>query len=210
MSVNANQEGVKRPAQPGGKPAASSRALEWLWQHFSGVSYPQILDCGSVRQSTVDVLLERGSKVYLADLLTPVRRAEPALWDRSGKHPVFLPDELLKHLPNIPPASLSAVFCWHLFDLVPHDSLPALVGCLYALLGPGGVLHAFLREPSLSKGAEATWWLEALTVLGNSGLAKEPFPNPVVTNREMERLFPLAAVKTFLTRSSRREILAVK
>ena len=210
MSVNANQEGVKRPVPPGGKPATSSRALEWLWQHFSNVSYPHILDSGGVRQSTVDVLLGRGSKVYLADLLTPLQRAEPALWDRSGKDPVFLLDELLKHLPEIPPASLSVVFCWHLFDLVPRGSLPTLVGHLHDLLGPGGVLHGFLREPSLTKGAETTWWLESLTALGNAGADKEPFLLPVLTNREMERLFPSGTVKTFLTRSNRREILAFK
>jgi hypothetical protein len=32
----------------------------------------------------------------------------------------------------------------------------------------------------------------------------------VLTNREMERLLPSGSVKTFLTRSGRREILAVK
>jgi len=206
MSANRNQEGVTKS----GKLATSSRALEWLWQHFSTVSHPQVLDCGSARQATVDVLLGRGSKVYLADLLTPVQRADPALWDRSGKHPVFLLDELLKQLPDVPPKSLSAVFCWHLLDLVPHDSLPALVGRLYALLGPGGVLHGFLREPSLTQGAEATWWLETLTALCNTGADREPFPYPVLTNREMERLFPSGTVKTFLTRSGRREVLAVK
>ena len=209
MSVNANQEGVTRPAPPGGKPATPSRALEWLWQHFSSVSYPQILDCGRVRQSTVDALLGRGSKVYLADLLTPLQRAEPALWDRSGKHPLFLLAELLKQLPDIPPASLSAVFCWHLLDLVPRDALPTLVGRMSSLLGPGGVLYGFLREPSLTQGAEATWWLETLTALGNTGEGKEPFPYPALTNREMERLVPWGTVKTFLTRSGRREVLAV-
>ena len=210
MSVNANQEGVTRPAPPGGKPATPSRALEWLWQHFSSVSYPQILDCGSVRQATVDVLLGRGSKVYLADLLTPVRRAEAALWDRSGKHPVFILDELLKQLPDIPPASLSAVFCWHLLDLIPRDSLPALVARFCSMLGPGGMLYGFLREPYLAQGVEAAWWLETLTALGNTGEGREPFPYAVLTNREMERLLPSGSVKTFLTRSGRREILAVK
>ena len=210
MSVNPNQEGAARSAQPGAKPANLSRALEWLWQHFSTVSHLQILDCGSVRQATVDVLLQRGSKLYLADLLTPVQRADPALWDRSGKHPVFLLDELLKQLPDIPPASLSAVFCWHLLDWIPRDSLAVLVARLYSLLVAGGVLYGFLREPYLARGAEAAWWLEGPTILGNTGEGKEPFPYPVLTNREMERLLPSGSVKTFLTRSGRREVLAVK
>jgi len=210
MSANPNQEGVTRSAQPGGKPVTSSRALEWLWQHFADVSHPQILDCGSVRQATVDVLLRRGSKLYLADLLTPVQRADPALWDRSGKHPVFLVEKFLKQLPDVPPESLSSIFCWHLLDLIPRESLPALVARFCSMLGPGGMLYGFLREPYLNQGVETAWWLESLTTLGNTGEGTAPFPYPVLTNREMERLLPAGTVKTFLTRSGRREVLAVK
>jgi hypothetical protein len=167
------------------------------------------LDCGGVRQGTVDVLLGRASRIYVADLLTPIQRAYPTLWDLSGKHPVFLLDELLKELPDIPPESLSAVFCWHLLDVVPREALPALVLRLCSFLKPEGVVYGFLREPYLSQGVEADWWLETLTTLGNTGEGKKPFPYPVLTNREMERLVPSGTVKTFLTRSGRREVLAV-
>jgi hypothetical protein len=210
MSANPKQEAAAGSSRAAGKPSIASRALEWLWQHFSDVSHPQILDCGSVRQATVDVLLRRGSKLYLADLLTPLQRADPALWDRSGKHPVFLLEEFLHHLPDIPPESLSAIFCWHLLDLVPHDALPPLVTRLCSLLGPGGVLYGFLREPYLTRGAETAWWLESLTTLANTGEGTAPFPCPALTNREIERLLPTESVKTFLTRAGRREVLAVK
>jgi hypothetical protein len=210
MSANPKQEVAVGSRREAGRIAIVSRALEWLWQHLADQSHPQILDCGCVRQATVDVLLRRGSKLYLADLLTPLQRPDPTLWDRSGKQPEFLLEAFLRQLPDIPVGSLSAIFAWHLLDLVPHGSLPALVARLASLLGPGGVLYGFLREPYLTHGAETTWWLESLTTLGNTGEGAAPFPYPTLSNREIERLFPAGSVKTFLTRSGRREVLAVK
>jgi hypothetical protein len=47
-------------------------------------------------------------------------------------------------------------------------------------------------------------------VLGSDVESDTPFPHPALTNREVERLVPGGNVKTFLTRSARREILAIK
>ncbi len=85
-----------------------------------------------------------------------------------------------------------------------------MVERFYSLLQPGGVLFCILREPYLAAGAEARWWFETLTVVGSSAGKQKPFPYPAVTNREMERLFPGGNVKTFLTRSGRREVLGIK
>ena len=63
---------------------------------------------------------------------------------------------------------------------------------------------------TLATGADTRWWFESLTALGASPGAPHPFPYPAVTNREVERLFPGGNVKTFLTRSGRREILGIK
>jgi len=46
------------------------------------------------------------------------------------------------------PAGISLDFGSPRFPLARH-----LVRRLYALLGPGGVLYGFLREPSLTQGA---------------------------------------------------------
>jgi len=191
-------------------PAAPSRALEWLWQNFRDVKRPHILDCGPAYQATFDVLLKRGAKLYITDLVTLARQADPKFIRRLGKGTVFLIDKFLEDLPPIPPDSLSAIACWHLLDLLPRDALPGLVARLWSYIRPGGVLFCLLREPYLANGAGTRWWFDSLMVLGSEVESKVPFPYPVLTNREIERLVPSGNVKTFLTRFARREILAIK
>jgi len=208
MLLTANPE--KLPPPTPGATATVSPGLEWLWQRFSDVRHPHILDCGSVRQSTVNVLLRRGAKLYVTDLLSPLQRSDPAFWDRRGKQPRFLLEPFLAQLPDIPLTTLSAVLCGHLLDLLPRESLSLLVNRLCSYLQPGGVLFCLLREPYLAAGAAATWWLESLTTLGVAGENRGAFHYAALTNREMERLVPSGAIKTFLTRSGRREVLAFK
>jgi len=191
-------------------PAAPSRALEWLWQNFRDVKHPHILDCGGAHQATLDALLKRGSKLYITDLVTPAREFDPKFIRRLGKRTVFLIDDFLENLPTIPPDSLSAITCWHLLDLLPREALPDLVVKLWSYLRTGGVLFCLLREPCLANGAGTRWWLESLLAVRSDVESKHPFPYPALTNREIERLVPSGNVKTFLTRSARREILAIK
>jgi hypothetical protein len=190
--------------------SAPSRALQLLWQKLAPIRHPHFLECGPVSQATLDVLLLRGARLYVADLITPARQNNGTFWSRQGKKAVFLADDFLAQIPAIPPESVSAVCCWSLLDLLPRQALPALVERFYSLLQPGGVLFCILREPYLATGAEARWWFDTLTVLGSNGGNKQPFPYPALTNREMERLFPGGNVKTFLTRSGRREVLGTK
>jgi len=188
----------------------ASAALEWLWGQLHDVRSPHILDCGPICQRTVDVLLRRGAKLYVSDLVTPALRGDEAFWDRRGRIPTFRVTDFLAQLPPIPPGSLSVIFSWHLLDFVPRDALPGLMDRLFSCLQPAGMLFCLLREPYLSAGAETPWWFESLTVLTAGREGDKPFPYPALSNREMERLAPSGNVKTFLTRSGRREVLALK
>ncbi len=191
-------------------PANTSAGLEWFWQHLGELRHPQFLDCGPAMQATVQVLLRRNAKLYVADLISPAQEGAPSFWERSQKVSVFRSDLFLQQLPSIPPSSLSGVFCWHLFDLLPREALPEVVDHLFAYVAPGGALFCLLREPYLATGAESLWRLEGPTTLATSTLEEKAFPYPALTNREMERLIPSGVVKTFLTRSGRREVLAMK
>jgi len=187
-----------------------SRGLEWLWQYLRDIPHPRILDCGPVRQSTVSVLMHRGVKLYVADLLTSLLTDAPQLWDRSQRTPQFRLEAFLEQVPPIPPASLTAVFGWQVPDLAPRAALPGFMARMLSYLEPGGILFCLLHEPHLPIGAGTTWWLESLTTLGSRCEDHRPFPHPPITNREMERLNPGGSVKTFLTRSGLREVLALK
>lgn len=190
--------------------ATASPALEWLWKYLRDVPHPQILDCGPVSQATVDVFLRRGAKVHVADLMTPCLKSLATFWNRSGKVPVFNAAKFLEQLPEFPAESLSAIFGWHLLDLLPREALPDLMNRWLASLQPGGVLFCLLREPNLGAGAEMRWWLVNLTALAFDPEGRKPFAYSALSNREMERLAPQCSVKTFLTRSGRREVLVIK
>lgn len=204
--IKSREETGKTPA---GAPAAS-RGLQWLWQHLSNVRRPHFFDCGPIHQSSLDVLLLRGAKVYLSDLVSSVRPGNSPFWTQQGKSLVFQVDDFLAQIPAIPPGSLAAICCWGLLDLLPHEVLPQVVERFHSYLQPNGVLFSILREPSVSTGAETRWWFQTLTVLASTDRTQKPFPYPALTNREMERIFPGGNVKTFLTRSGRREVLGVK
>ncbi|HEV2348694.1 MAG TPA: hypothetical protein VG028_02500 [Terriglobia bacterium] len=210
MPSTASKVAWKSNAQNGESPAVPSPALEWLWKYLSDVPHPHILDCGKVKPQTVDLLLRRGSKIFVADLVSTVQRVNPMLWDRSKKVPVFLVDDFLAQMPPIPPSSLNAVFCWHLLDLIPREALLAVMDRLFLSLQGGGVLFFLLREPYLQKGADSIWWLEGLTTLCAGGDGNKSFPFSPVTGRDVEKFLPAGNLKSFLTRSGRREVLVLK
>ena len=190
--------------------AKISGSLNWLWARLRDNPSPRVLDCGPVRPSTVNVLVERGSKLYVADLLSVLGRSDGNLWDHTGETPVFRTERLLSELPTIRPGSLSVVFCWQLLDLLPREALAEVVRRMYLYLEPSGVLFFVLREACLTTGADTLWYLESLNRLTALGAGQKPFPYPPLSNREMERLVPTGIVKTVLTRSGLREVLAVR
>ena len=102
------------------------------------------------------------------------------------------------------------MFLWHLLDMIPPEAVAPTVERMFSFLKPGGVLFALLRQPYLADGPETVCWLESLTFIQTESKRKKPFAYPVVTNREIERLFPEGSVKIFLTRSGRREVVALK
>lgn len=188
---------------------AVSPGLQWLWQHLGDVASPHILDCGVVRRVTVDTLLHRNARLYMADLVSALQ-AGRRYWDYSRGTPVFLTDPFLAQLPPIPRGSLNVVLCWQLLDLLPQEARSELVRRMYLYLQPDGVLFCLLREPHLTRGLETVWWLDELTTLGREFGGRAPYSYSAISNREMERLIPYGSVKTFLTRSGVREVLALK
>jgi hypothetical protein len=204
------QEASRKKPSPCQSPAVSSQALKWIWNYLQDVENPHVLDCGAVSSATVGILIKRHAKVYVADLIAPLQRGDVAFWRQDGKQTLFCPSELLKQVPAIPLGSLRLICCWHLLDLVPRDHVPELVRFFLSLLGPGGIFFCFLRELNLTQGKDGRWWLETLTTLGEEGEGAGTFPYPPLSNREIERLTTGNGLKTFLTRSHRREVVVLK
>ncbi len=210
MAQTSQQKALSRTPRSGLSTPVPSQGLEWLWKHLQDVRQPRILDCGPISPSTLQVLLNRRAKVYVADLITPALENDPRFWDRSNKAPVFLTADFLHQLPEIAPHSVTAVMSWNLLDLLPHESLPNVLDRLFSLLAPLGVICCVLREPKLAAGVERRWWLESPASPRSEIDPNRPFPNPPITNREVEKLLPGASMKMFLTRSGHREVFAMR
>jgi hypothetical protein len=188
----------------------ASPALEWMWKQMPEVDRPAALCCGTIRQSTLNVFLQRGIKAFLGNAVGHLLSNEKMLWEGTGKEASFKPNLLLDLLPQVKAGSLSVVLTWQLFDLLPRDPLPEVFSHLCSLLMPGGFMLCILREPYLNKGRNAQWWLESPLTLGVGGEDAGEFVYPSLTNREIERLAHPSTIKTFLTRTGRREILVCK
>ncbi len=208
MLLTSRHESAKAVAPSEAK--MPSHGMEWLWQQLRDVRRPLILDCGPLRQTTLDVLLRRGVKLCVADIVSPLQRGNPKFWDKTKKVPVFLTDVLLDQIPKVGPGTQDAVFCWHLLDLIPPEAVAPVVERLFAYLKPGGILFALLRQPYLAEGMETVCWLENLNCFHTDSNGNRPFAYPVVNNRDIEKLLPAGGVKIFLTRSGRREVVALR
>ncbi len=208
MLLTSRQESVKTSSRSDAR--MPSHGLDWLWQQLRDVRRPHILDCGPLRQATLDVLLRRGVKLYVGDVISPLQRGNPKFWDKTKKVPQFLTKVLLEQIPDLPAGSQDGVFCWHLLDLIPSQAVAPAVERLFSLLKPGGIFFAILRQPYLADGSDTVCWLESLNSIQTAPEGKKPFAYPVITNRVIENLFPAGSVKIFLTRSGRREVVALK
>jgi len=204
------QEASRKKSSSGQISVVRSQALEWIWNYLQDVATPHVLDCGTVSSATVSILIKRHAKVYVGDLIAPLQRDDPAYWRQEGKQVLFRLDELLKQVPRVPPGTLSLVCCWHLLDLVPRNHVPDLVRFFLSLIGPGGIFFCFLRERNLALGKDGRWRLETLTTMGAEGEGTGEFPYAPLSNREIEMLTPGCSIKTFLTRSHRREVVVLK
>jgi hypothetical protein len=210
MQAASSRIGAVKPVSRERLSGLPSPALEWLWKYLADVRQPRFLHCGPVRWNTIELLLQRNAKLYLGDAISPLLNENARFWDRRGKTPVFKIEDFMAEFPAIPPATLTAAFCWHLFDVLPRGLVPQVLEKLMSFIAPGGVLFCMLREPYLRTGVDAQWWMEDLRVIVSTRLFDRPFPNPVVTTREIEKVVPPGSLKVFLTRSGRREVIALK
>lgn len=128
--------------------------LPWL---LGEVAHGQVLDLGTVRQSTLNFFIERGFKVWTADLLSEwkiwltadaARRhherrdgeeEEPADPDWLAKG--FLADNLV-----FPPESFHVVLAWDVLDYFEPVAARRVVDRLWEVLRPGGIVLALFHS----------------------------------------------------------------
>jgi SAM-dependent methyltransferase len=200
--------------------------LSRLWDSESPLC---VLDLGSTSPANIRFFTERGHKIYSEDLL--VASTDPSLItkDEEGKIVLdsrkFLADNLLYAA-----AHFDVVLCWNLPDYLDESLVRPVMGRLWSVLKPGGMLLAFFHTKDAGPDSPCFRFhivgkdtLEMQRVVAKREARRGPTGavhtaitegfrlQRVFNNRHIETLFrDFASIKFFLARDNVREVLVVR
>ena len=188
-----------------------------------------VLDLGSTSPANIRFFTEGSHKIYSEDLL--VASTEPNLITKDEQGNVvldsrqFLADNLV-----YPAAHFDVVLCWNLPDYLDESLVRPVMGRLWSVLKPGGMLLAFFH--TRDAGPDSPCY--RFHIVGRDTLEmqriemrKETRRGPtgaihtaitdgfhlqrVFNNRHIENLFrDFASIKFFLARDNVREVLVIR
>jgi SAM-dependent methyltransferase len=188
-----------------------------------------VLDLGSTSPSNIRYFTERGHKIYSEDLLASSTEPNLITKDEEGKVVLdsrqFLADNLV-----YPAAHFDYVLCWNLPDYLDESLVRPVMGRLWSVLKPGGMLLAFFHTKDAGPDSPCYRFhivgpdtLEMQRIVlrrearrGPTGAihtaVTEGFQlQRVFNNRHIETLFrDFASIKFFLARDNVREVLVVR
>jgi SAM-dependent methyltransferase len=183
-----------------------------------------ILDLGATSPNNIRYFTDRGHKPYSEDVL--LSSIDPSLLtkDVEGKQVVderrFLAENLV-----YPAAHFDVVFAWNLPDYIDESLVKPVVGRLWSVLKPGGLLLAFFHTKDAGPDAPCYRYhilnndtLEMQRIVahaqagrGSAGEKGNLRLQRVFNNRHIENLFrDFASIKFFLARDNVREVMVVR
>jgi SAM-dependent methyltransferase len=200
--------------------------LSRLWESETPLC---VLDIGSTSPTNINFFTGRGHKIYSEDLLAASTDPTLVTKDEQGKVVLdsrkFLTENLVYAA-----AHFDAVLCWNLADYLDESLVRPVMGRLWSVLKPGGMLLAFFHTKDA--GPESPCY--RFHVIGKDTLEmqrivmrRETRRGPtgaihtaiidgfrlqrVFNNRHIETLFrDFASIKFFLARDNVREVLVVR
>jgi len=199
--------------------------LARTWESAEGLC---VLDLGSTSATNIRHFTERGHRMYSEDLLTASTDPELLTKDENGVAALdsrkFLADNLV-----YPAAHFDVVLCWNLPDYLDESLVKPVVGRLWSVLKPGGMLLAFFHTRDAGPDSPChrfhivgTDTLEMTKIVLRKDArhasaiavrtASDGFQlQRVFNNRHIENLFhDFASIKFFLARDNIREVLVVR
>lgn len=184
-----------------------------------------VLDIGATSASNIRFFTERGHRIYSDDLLEA--STDPALVTTNDQGQKVLDSKkFLEENLVYPNVQFDLVFCWNLPDYMDESLVKPVVGRLWSMMKPGGMLVAFFHTREAGPDAPCfRYHLSGPDTLEMHALnarrdAKQPVRAPVnrtftlqrvFNNRHIENLFrDFASIKFFLSRDNIREVLVVR
>jgi SAM-dependent methyltransferase len=229
MKLFRGSSGAEAVAQPNPqKLTRRSSGLGELSRSWESTENLCVLDLGSTSPTNIRHFTEKSHRIYSEDLLTASTDPELAIKDESGNPSLdsrkFLADNLV-----YPAAHFDVVLCWNLPDYLDESLVKPVVGRLWSVLKPGGMLLAFFHTRDAGPDSPCHRYhiigqdaLEMQKIVlrrdgrraapGSHGGASDSFQlQRVFNNRHIENLFrDFASIKFFLARDNIREVLVVR
>ncbi|HEV3205433.1 MAG TPA: methyltransferase domain-containing protein [Terriglobales bacterium] len=183
-----------------------------------------VLDLGSTSPANIRYCTERGHKIYSDDLLLSSTDPTLATKDEAGK-PILDSKRFLAENLGYAAGQFDIVLCWNLADYLDESLVKPVVGRLWSLLKPGGMLLAFFHTQEAGPDAPCyryhivgndTLEMQHIDFRGESKKGGPPVRmkfrlQRVFNNRHIENLFrDFASIKFFLARDNVREVLVVR
>jgi SAM-dependent methyltransferase len=188
-----------------------------------------VLDIGSTSAANIRYLTELGHKIYSEDLLDASTDPSLVTKDEQGLTTLDSRKFLAENLVH-PAARFDAVLCWNLADYMDESLVKPVVGRLWSMLKPGGVLLAFFHTREAGPDAPCYRYhivgpdtLEMQHLEPRREVRRGPTGashtavgdgfrlQRVFNNRHIETLFrDFSSIKFFLTRDNIREVLVVR
>ena len=188
-----------------------------------------ILDIGATSAANIRYLTAMGHRIYSEDLLEASTDPSLSTQNEQGQ-PIldarrFLADNLVYQS-----AHFDIVFCWNLADYLDESLVKPVVGRLWSMLKPGGMMLAFFHTREAGPDAPCYRYhmtgtdtlemqhIEARrdqrrgpTGVFHTAIEKSFRLQRVFNNRHIETLFrDFGSIKFFLTRDNIREVLVVR
>lgn len=224
-----SSSGAQPQSQPAPKLTRRSSGLGELSRLWAVETPLCVLDLGSTSPANIRFFTERSHKIYSEDLLVASTEPHLVTKDEQGNTLLdsrkFLADNLL-----YPAAHFDVVLCWNLPDYLDESLVRPVMGRLWSLLKPGGMLLAFFHTKDAGPDSPCYRFhilekdmlemqrivLKRETRRGPTGAVHSAIADGfrlqrVFNNRHIETLFrDFASIKFFLARDNVREVLVVR
>jgi SAM-dependent methyltransferase len=212
------------PAQGSQKLTRRSSGLGELSRNWDSTENLCVLDLGSTSPTNIRRFTEHGHRIYSEDLLTASTEPDLLTTDEYGASALdsrkFLADNLV-----YPVAHFDVVLCWNLPDYLDESLVKPVVGRLWSVLKPGGMLLAYFHTRDAGPDSPCHRFhivgpdiLEMQKIelrrdarRGTAATSDSFQLQRVFNNRHIENLFrDFASIKFFLARDNIREVLVVR
>jgi SAM-dependent methyltransferase len=183
-----------------------------------------VLDLGATSPNNIRYFTDRGHKPYSEDVLLSSVDPSLVIKDEQGNAVIderrFLSENLV-----YPAALFDVIFCWNLPDYMDESLVKPVVGRLWSILKPGGLLLAFFHTKDAGPDAPCYRYhilnndmLEMQHIVRHAEPGRSPASaktnfrlQRVFNNRHIENLFrDFASIKFFLARDNVREVMVVR